>query len=63
MTDLKRLTDLHTCDANKIRARQKSGTMKEYFDEQGYLCFSEEELKNWQPRKIGRKPHKISGRR
>ena len=59
--DLQRLKNLHISDANKIRARQKSGTMGEYFDEEGYLCFSISEYNSWQPKKTGRKA--ILGRR
>lgn len=52
---MKRLIDLTFSEASKIRARQKNGTMTELFDNEQYLCFDEEELKNWKPRKNGRK--------
>ena len=51
---LKRIIELPYNEARKIRARQKVGTMKEYYDKEKYLCFKEEELKNYKPRKIGR---------
>lgn len=41
--------------ANKIRDRQIKGTMNEYTDEQGYLCYSQQEFDNWKPKKVGRK--------
>lgn len=53
---LVRLRDLYTVDAQKIRSRQKKQTMSEYFDEEGYLCFSQEEYDAWKPKKVGRKP-------
>ena len=51
---LKRIIELPYNEARKIRARQKVGTMKEYYDDDQYLCFDEEELKNYKPKKIGR---------
>lgn len=51
---LKRIIELSYNEARKIRARQKVGTMKEYYDEEKYICFDEEELKNYKPRKYGR---------
>lgn len=51
---LKRIIELNYNEARKIRARQKVGTMKEYYDEEKYLCFDEEELKSYKPRKDGR---------
>lgn len=53
---LKRLISLSRKDANKIRDRQLKGTMNEYFDDELYLCYDDEELENWKPRKNGRKP-------
>ena len=40
MSDIKRLIDLSRTEAGKIRARQKAGAMKEYYDEENYLCYS-----------------------
>lgn len=51
---LKRIIELPYNEARKIRARQKVGTMKEYYDDDQYLCFDEEELKSYKPRKDGR---------
>lgn len=51
---LKRIIELPYNEARKIRARQKVGTMKEYYDDDQYLCFEEDELKNYKPRKDGR---------
>ena len=51
---LKRIIELSYNEARKIRARQKVGTMKEYYDDDQYLCFDEEELKSYKPRKDGR---------
>ena len=51
---LKRIIELTYNEARKIRARQKGGTMKEYYDKEQYLCFDEEELKNYKPKKRGR---------
>ena len=51
---LKRIIELSYNEARKIRARQKVGTMKEYYDDDQYLCFDEEELKIYKPRKDGR---------
>lgn len=53
---MERLINLDRIEASKIRARQKSGSMKEYYDNEGYLCYSKEELENWEKRKVGRKP-------
>lgn len=52
---LVRLSSLSRSDANKIRERQKKGTMKEYFDKENYLCFDQKEYDNWKPKKVGRK--------
>lgn len=51
-----RLMSLTHKEASKIRDRQKKGTMKSYYDDELYLCYDDEELKNWKPRKNGRKP-------
>lgn len=51
---LKRIIELTYNEARKIRARQKVGTMKEYYDEEQYLCYDEEELKTYKPKKSGR---------
>lgn len=53
---LVRLISLLKKDAVKIRSRQLSGTMTEYYDDEKYLCFDDKELKTWKPRKRGRKP-------
>ncbi len=50
----KRLIELPRGEATKIRARQKSGTMTELYDEEQYLCFDEEELVTYKPKKVGR---------
>lgn len=52
---MKRMIDLSPSEAAKIRKRQVNGTMNEYYDDDNYLCFSEEEYANWKPRKCGRK--------
>ena len=49
-----RLISLPHSEATKIRERQKAGTMTEFYDDEQYLCFSEEELKNYKPKKRGR---------
>lgn len=56
MAQLKRLNDLPRSQANKIRARQKAGAMNEYFDKEGYLCYSVAEHENYKKGKAGRKP-------
>ena len=53
---LVRLISLSKKDAAKIRDRQMIGTMNEYYDDEKYLCFDDQELKAWKPRKVGRKP-------
>lgn len=53
---LVRLISLPRKDASKIRDRQLKGTMTEYYDDEKYLCFDDQELKRWKPRKSGRKP-------
>lgn len=57
---IKRLISLPHSEACKIRARQLAGTMTEFYDDEQYLCFSEEELKNYKPKKRGR-PSKAKG--
>lgn len=59
MIKLKRLADLEHGERRTIQARQNAGTMTKHIDSDGYLCFNEEELKTYKPRKVGRKP-KIS---
>lgn len=56
---MKRLVDLTHSEAQKIRSRQLNGTMKELYDAEYYLCFDENEYKNWKPKKLGRKPKKL----
>lgn len=51
-----RLVSLSRKDSCKIRNRQLKGTMTEYYDDEHYLCFDDQELKTWKPRKCGRKP-------
>lgn len=51
---LVRVFSLSATESRKIRCRQKHGTMKEYF-ENGYLCFDEDELATYKPRKSGRR--------
>lgn len=51
---LTRLISLPHSQATKIRERQKAGTMTEFYDDEQYLCYSEEELKNYKPKKRGR---------
>jgi hypothetical protein len=52
---VKRLIELPEIEYRKIRFRQTKGTMKQFIDEEGYLCYDEEEYRNWKPRKAGRK--------
>lgn len=52
---LVRLVNLTKSQANKIRERQKKGTMAEHFDSENYLCFDQQEFDNWKPKKVGRK--------
>lgn len=51
---IKRLCDCKHSFSQKIRARQKSGTMTEYYDDEGYVCFDEDELEIYKPKKKGR---------
>lgn len=53
---IKRLISLPYRDAHRIRERQKAGTMKEYYDREHYLCYSEDDYINYKPKKCGRKP-------
>ena len=55
---LRRLIELPYAAAHKIRERQKAGTMMEFYDDQHYICFNEDELGLWKPRKSGRPPIK-----
>lgn len=55
-----RLISLPHSQATKIRERQKAGTMTEFYDDEQYLCYSEEELQNYKPKKRGR-PSKLKG--
>lgn len=57
---LKRLKELSKRESAKIRARQISGTMTEYYDDDSYLCFDEDELKTYKSKKSGRQPKKIN---
>ena len=41
-------------EREKIRKRQLAGTMTEYYDQQGFLCYDENELLTYKPRKKGR---------
>ena len=52
---LKRLNELTRKERNRLTMRMKRGILKKYIDEEGYLCYKEEELNTWQPRKAGRK--------
>lgn len=52
---MKRLIELPKIEYRKIRFRQTKGTMKQFIDEEGYLCYDEEEYLNWKPKKAGRK--------
>lgn len=53
---LKRVCDLPSItESNRIYNRIRIGTMKYYEDEEGYACYDEDELKNYKPRKNGRK--------
>ena len=61
MSDIKRLISLSRSEASKIRNRQLNGTMGEYYDDEDYLCYSEQELRDWKPKKIGRKPKTKKG--
>lgn len=54
--DLVRVFSMNHNTSRTIRHRQCVGTMQEYFDEEGYVCFSKEEFEKWKPRKAGRKP-------
>lgn len=53
---LKRLIELPYREAHKIRERQKAGTMMEFYDKENYVCFNENELALWRPKKGGRPP-------
>jgi fibrillarin-like rRNA methylase len=53
---MKRLIELSHSEASKIRARQNNGTMSELYDCEKYLCYDEQEYKEWKPKKSGRKP-------
>ena len=56
---LKRLNDLRNVNDklySKIAERQRRGRMSYFVDNEGYVCYDDEELKNWKPRKAGRKP-------
>ena len=57
---LTRLISLPYKEAHRIRERQKAGTMTEFYDDEQYLCFSEEELQSYKPKKRGR-PSKNKG--
>lgn len=53
---IRRLISLAHSEATKIRERQKVGTMTEFYDDEKYLCYSEEEYLNYKGNKRGRKP-------
>lgn len=55
---LRRVIELDYNEARKIRARQDAKTMKTYYDDEFYICFDEDELKTYKPRKNGRPPKK-----
>ena len=55
---IKRVFDLDSSEARKVRARQKKGTMSEIYDDNRYLCYDVGEYENWTPKKPGRKPGK-----
>ena len=55
---IKRLNDLRLVNDKlfiKIVQRQRRGRMSYIVDEQGYVCYDDEELRNWIPRRAGRK--------
>lgn len=52
---LKRLNELTKKERNKLSMRMKNGTLKKHIDEFGYLCYDEQELTEWKPKKFGRK--------
>ena len=52
---IKRVYELSKSESAKIRARQKSGTMSEIYDDDCYICFDVDEYQNWKPLKRGRK--------
>lgn len=55
---LKRLNDLRLVNDKlyvKIAQRQHRGRMSYFVDSEGYVCYEEDELKNWIPRRAGRK--------
>lgn len=56
---LKRMSSLSKKVYAKYRERQLSGTMTEIYDNEGYLCYDEDEVKNYKPRKRGRPPIKV----
>lgn len=51
---LKRMKDLPRNVYSKYRIRQKKGNMTEYIDEEGYICYDEDEVENYKPKKRGR---------
>ena len=54
--NLKRIVDLPTIgESKKVYDRIRRGSMKYYEDDEGYACYDEDELKNYKPRKNGRK--------
>lgn len=55
---IKRVFELDKTEARKIRARQRCGTMEEYYDDDCYICYDTKEYENWRPSKVGRKPKK-----
>lgn len=57
---LKRLISLSHTEATRIRNRQIVGTMTEFYDDDGYLCYDEDDLNGYKPRKRGRRPRGFS---
>ncbi len=55
---LVRLCSLSHKEMAKIRERQRSGTMQTYYDKDNYICYDNDELATYKPRKSGRPPIK-----
>lgn len=54
---LKRVVDLpNIIEIKKVYRRICTGAMTYYEDDNGYVCYDEEEYINFTPRKSGRKP-------
>lgn len=52
---LKRLKDLEKKQRDKLSMRMKNGTLNKHIDEDGYLCYDDQELMKWKSKKVGRK--------